>query len=129
MPVTVEGRKIEVRRDNLELDVGSYQISREFALRSVAPESSKAWICERLITGKCGPLQWRMPYLGPRLIVEKWKACISGLLAPRDKWLEFKGGFVDDNGRVKPSKDRKGRANQIHRNGWTWAAGPLHCSD
>ena len=56
---------------------------------------------------------------GSRLIVEKWKTCNGGLVAPRGEWLDFKGGFVDDNGRAKPSKDRNYRANEIHKTGWT----------
>jgi hypothetical protein len=122
MPATVEGREINIRNDNgtrTDLDVGSCPISREFALQSLAPEASKAWTCERLITGNCGPLLRLLSFTGPRLIVEKWKACTAGLLAQRGGWLDFKGGFVDDSGKVTPSKERNHRAKQIHDTGWT----------
>lgn len=123
MPPKIDGRKIEVSTDKgtrSDLDVGSCPISREFVLRSLAPEASKAWICERLITGKVGPLESQaFGVFGPRLIVEKWKDSADGLRAPCGKWLDFKGGFVDATGKVTPSKKRNHRAKQIHDTGWT----------
>jgi hypothetical protein len=124
MPAKIDGRKIDVRTDKgtrSDVDVGSCPISREFVLRSLAPEASKAWICERLITGKEGPLESQaFGVIGPRLIVEKWKACADGLRAPCGKWLDFKGGFVDDNGSMTPTKNRNHRAKHIHDSGWTY---------
>jgi hypothetical protein len=122
MPTTVEGRRVEVKlhKGREECDVGHCPITRDFTLQSLAPEASKAWICEWLIRDVRGLLQWQPAAVsGPRLIVEKWKASDDGLRAPWGEWLDFKGGFVDDSGRAAPSKDRNKRAKQIHDNGWT----------
>ena len=114
MPAKVEGSQI-----TSETDAGPRQISREFALQSLVPDASKVWICERLIPGARGPLKWMLRFRPPKLIVEKWNASKDGLRAFSGQWLDFKGGFVNDSGRAKPSKDRNARAKQIHETGWT----------
>lgn len=123
MPTAVEGRRVEVKMDNgkrEEWDVGPCPITREFALQSLVPQASKVWICEWLITGVTGLLQWQpLGVSGPRLIVQRWKDFDDGLRAPCGEWLDFKGGFVDDGGRAVPSKNRTKRANDIHDKGWT----------
>jgi hypothetical protein len=121
MPTTVQGRRIVVNinpasRD--ESDDGPCQFTREFALRSLAPEASKVWLCEWLIRGVCGLNQRQsLGESGPKLRVKRWTG--TGLRAPWGSWLDFRGGFIDELGDVMPAKDRAERANQIHENGWT----------
>jgi hypothetical protein len=124
MRPTVNGRRIEVKFDNSrdEYDVGQCPITRDFALQSLVPESSKVWICERLITGEMGCLPFVLfPYMvhGPKLIVDKWKTSQDGLCAPCGGWLDSKGGFVDESGKAMPSKDRNDRAKKLNETGWT----------
>jgi hypothetical protein len=121
MPTTVEGRRVETKthKDREDCDVGHCPIRREFALRSLAPEAAKVWICEYLMTDNYGRLKEQHYYMGPRLVVERWTTD-DGLRAPCGEWLEFKGGFVGENGVAMPSKDPNKRAKQICDAGWTW---------
>jgi hypothetical protein len=73
-------------------------------------QASKVWRCEWLITGETGGLEPQKFGIFDALKVKKWKDSPDGLRAPRGKWLEFKGGFVDDAGVATPSKPRSLRA-------------------
>jgi hypothetical protein len=125
MPTTVDGRRIEVKKDNNgdreeEFDRGCCSITSEFALQSLTPEASKAWRCEWLITGRiCRLRRQSLGTMDPKLIIASWEAHPDGLRAPRGEWLDFKGGFVDDKDLAKPSKNRNDRAKQINESGWT----------
>jgi hypothetical protein len=98
------------------VDGGPYEVTREFALHSLAKEASKVWICEWLIT-EVGGRNELQPFGDAKLQIERWTP--AGLRAPCGSWLDFKGGFVDEVGVVTPTKDRNERAKDIHDTGWT----------
>jgi hypothetical protein len=122
MPTTAEGRlvRVEITGYRDESDRGPYQLTREFALQSLAPEASKLWRCEWLITDTLGLNKSQQTgAIEPKLQIGKWEG--EGLYAPRGSRLDFKGGFVGDDGAVTPTKNRKDRAMKLHQTGWTGA--------
>jgi hypothetical protein len=106
--------------------------------RSLAPDASKIWICERLYCLDGGSItdigfaaladaERSLAKLG----IPKWTEAINpktrqkgeGLRAPfpgaEYSWLDLKGGFLDAEGNPGQIKPQDKRAEQIHNCGWT----------
>ena len=117
-------------------DAGEMTIPHEDVIRSLDPQESKVWICERLLPHDGGQIEniglsvltdaARTP---AKLNIPKWTTatpkngeCGEGLRAPYPEpeysWLDIKGGFVGANG-VRQIKPHDNRAKQLSECGWT----------
>ena len=123
-------RRISVRDDGASCDVGEIiAYPREELLRSLTPKISKIWIGEQLIQTSMGPMKDVLTLLhkAEKLCVRGWpvegEGC-EGLRAllpcPEYCWLDVKGGFLSAKGEPDQIKSPRGRAQQIHKCGWTW---------
>ena len=140
LPLQVFAHRIEVhseRNHRSETGSGILQISRDSYLRSLEPETSKAWICERLIREN-GGLSTDIGFAvlsaaertTAKLDVPRWANATNpvtgapgeGLRAPypdaEEAWIDVKGGFVRGQS-VQQIKQPWARALSIHRRGWT----------
>jgi hypothetical protein len=141
LPATVIARRIEVIVENgsrQERDAGTIGIDRNEIVRSLAPDASKIWICERLYASNGGSIT-EIGYAvlsdaersRPKLRVPRWAEAAhprtrekgEGLRAPipdrEQSWLDLKGGFVDAEGNPGQIKPLDERARHIHERGWT----------
>jgi hypothetical protein len=138
LSTSIEARKIEVRftdEERHEVDLGPIIVESDQILRSLDPDESKIWLCERLVQpeGK-DPIETGI-MLGsirsPKLDVGKWENARhhktgqlgEGLRAPipveeKQEWLDLKGGFATSD-QVIQMKDKLTRAHMINELGWT----------
>jgi hypothetical protein len=141
LPASILARKIEVTTygaSRHEYDVGQMTLtSREF-LDSLAPDMSKVWLGERLITG----VEGRLTDIGfatlssaaqssAKLCVPRWATARNpktgelgeGLRAPlpcsAKSWLDLKGGFLTADSTPLQIKSPAERAREINELGWT----------
>jgi hypothetical protein len=141
LPATVTARRIMVvprNESRNERDIGTIEIARDEIVRSLAPDASKMWICERLYSqdgGQITDIGFAVLSDAERsrakLCVPRWAEARNpktgekgeGLRAPRpgreESWLDLKGGFLDSAGNSYQIKPQDERALHIHQRGWT----------
>jgi hypothetical protein len=105
------------RRDFSE---GLHPINRSIVLNSLDPETSKVWICERLLPEEKGEARTLCVFEGLELTVRRWKHAHAPY-PKADFWLDLKGGYVQRDGKVmpQPQKAPQVRARDIHCSGWS----------
>lgn len=129
----VEARRIIVQYDGQtrqEKDGGECSLRLWGIERSLVPQASKIWICERLIqpSGR-DPENIGFAVLSsaqrsmPKLMVPKWSRNNGeGLRAPYPEaecsWLDLKGAFICDDG-ARQLKVPLKRATDLFHVGWT----------
>ena len=139
LPASIIARKIFTRfiggGSREDTDTGSTIIHRDTIIRSLDPELSKLWVCERLIqVDGSNPRNTRAienaQRYPPKLIVPRWAQAKhpktgdvgEGLRAPYpdlpECWLDLKGAFVAPD-TVYQLKSPKERAVSLHERGWT----------
>jgi hypothetical protein len=145
LPATLAVRRVHVDGRGTsrgERDEGAVQRTRDELLASLSPGQAKIWICERLCKSSGDPPGGVLPDIGfaaladaqrsaAKLVIPRWVQAANsntgeqgeGLRAPlpcpNDCWLDFKGGFLDAQGRASQIKPQVERAQQIHKCGWT----------
>jgi hypothetical protein len=100
---------------------------QEFAAESFDCWSSKAWLVEAgkdcVQYGWAGEFSYNHPET-PEILNGRWEASEGepgrhGRRAPRGELLLFCGGFLDAKGNEWIAWNKRHRAEQIHRHGWT----------